>query len=537
MVLLVLLLAAFLRLYNLADVPPSLSLDEVSLGYNAYSILRTGVDEYGTKLPLSLRAYDDWRPALYAYFIIPSIKIFGLNAWAVRLPSIILSLITVYFTYLIVLELFKQRKIALIAMLFLAISPWHIYISRLSHEANLGLSLVVLGGYYFLRFINTNLGNYLFFSTIIFSLSLYAYQSEKVVVPVMFGMFWLFNIAALLKVKRWVLLSTLIGLILTLPVINMTFSSEGLIRLRGTSAFSVDQSEFYQAAQRLLIARQAGDIIGIITNHRYFLMTKIFISNFIAHFNPQWLFNGGNFESHKVPGVGLLYIWELPLIFLGIIKLSFLKKERIKMILLLTWLFSAIIPAAITTQAPHAMRAYTSLPIWQIFSALGFVTFTDKFKKSFVITKISKLFFLLIFIGSIGYFFGQYFYKFPLLQSRSFQYALKSAIPYVQKHQDKYQKIIFSNTDSLYQSYMFFLFYMKYDPTVYLQQGGTKSGGYAETHTFSKYEFRPIDWKNEAANNGANLYIGNLADFPDDIEVLFTSNYLDKQPGIKIVKK
>ncbi|MFZ5845513.1 MAG: hypothetical protein ACOY0S_03540, partial [Patescibacteria group bacterium] len=155
----ILLLATFLRLYQLNRVPPSPSLDEVSLGYNAYSILKTGRDEYGTKLPLILRAYDDFRPALYAYLIIPFLPIFGLSVLAVRLPAVILSLVTVGVTYLLANELWSPPKkistgpieinAGLMASLLLAISPWHVYLSRLGHETNLGLTLVVLGVYFF----------------------------------------------------------------------------------------------------------------------------------------------------------------------------------------------------------------------------------------------------------------------------------------------------------------------------------------------------------------------------------------------------
>ena len=77
--LLILVIASILRLYQLGHVPVSLDWDEVSLGYNAYSILKTGKDEFGQQLPLILRSFDDYKPALYAYLLIPFIFIFGLS--------------------------------------------------------------------------------------------------------------------------------------------------------------------------------------------------------------------------------------------------------------------------------------------------------------------------------------------------------------------------------------------------------------------------------------------------------------------------
>src|SRR3989338_5729993 len=105
---LVILLSLFLRIYKIDTVPPSASLDEVSIGWNAYSLLQTGRDEYGYQFPILLRAYDDWRPALYVYSVIPSVAIFGLTPFAVRLPSVLFSILMVFSTYLLTVYLVQR---------------------------------------------------------------------------------------------------------------------------------------------------------------------------------------------------------------------------------------------------------------------------------------------------------------------------------------------------------------------------------------------------------------------------------------------
>ena len=52
----IVLLAFFLRFYKVTEIPPSLNWDEVSIGYNAYSILKTGRDEWGVFLPIHFKA-------------------------------------------------------------------------------------------------------------------------------------------------------------------------------------------------------------------------------------------------------------------------------------------------------------------------------------------------------------------------------------------------------------------------------------------------------------------------------------------------
>src|SRR3989338_344065 len=83
----VILLAAVLRFYQLGQNPPSLDWDETAHGYNAYSILKTGRDEYGYKFPLYFRSFDDYKPPIYTYLVVPAVAIFGLNDFAVRFPS------------------------------------------------------------------------------------------------------------------------------------------------------------------------------------------------------------------------------------------------------------------------------------------------------------------------------------------------------------------------------------------------------------------------------------------------------------------
>ena len=96
---LILLLGSSLRLWHLGKTPISPNWDEVALGYNAFSIAKTGHDEFGKFMPTILRSYDDYKPALYAYLIIPAYEAFGLNVFAVRLPSAIFGILTILGVY------------------------------------------------------------------------------------------------------------------------------------------------------------------------------------------------------------------------------------------------------------------------------------------------------------------------------------------------------------------------------------------------------------------------------------------------------
>src|SRR3990167_2020828 len=147
----IIILATVLRFYQLGQNPPSLNWDETAHGYNAYSILKTGRDEYGYRLPLSFRSFDDYKPPIYTYLVVPSVAAFGLNDFAVRFPSAFLGVLAVLFTYLMVKELFQKTPIALLSAFFLAISPWHLQFSRVAFETNSATFWSVLGTWAFLK--------------------------------------------------------------------------------------------------------------------------------------------------------------------------------------------------------------------------------------------------------------------------------------------------------------------------------------------------------------------------------------------------
>jgi len=119
----ILILAFALRFYQLGQIPLTLDWDENSNAYNAYSILKTGKDEYGQSFPITNRSFDDYKPPLYMYLNIPTVAIYGLTQYAARLPSALFGFLTIPLIYLLTKQLFKKESIAYLAMLFLAISP------------------------------------------------------------------------------------------------------------------------------------------------------------------------------------------------------------------------------------------------------------------------------------------------------------------------------------------------------------------------------------------------------------------------------
>ena len=136
--------ALFLRTYNLSSIPPGLHGDEASIGYNAYSLLKTAKDQNGNFLPIAIDQFGDFRPAGYHYLDVPFVAVLGLNAWAVRLPAAIFGALCVLVFFYLLRELFENKVIPWIGAVFLTISPWHLIISRASSESVIAAFFVLL---------------------------------------------------------------------------------------------------------------------------------------------------------------------------------------------------------------------------------------------------------------------------------------------------------------------------------------------------------------------------------------------------------
>ncbi len=99
------------------------------------------------------------------------------------------------------------------------------------------------------------------------------------------------------------------------------------------------------------------------------------MSNYLSHLDPNWLFiKGDKTERHQPPQMGHLYLFELPLLLIGVYMLLFGRFNKQTKLFVYGWLLLAPLPAAITIEVPHAIRTLNFLPVFQIFIAIGAVT-------------------------------------------------------------------------------------------------------------------------------------------------------------------
>lgn len=545
--LLIVILAFFLRVYHLDRNPPSLNWDEVSHGYNAYCILKTGRDEWGAKLPLIFRAYGDYKLPLYIYITVPFVAALGLNELSVRLVSVLSGTGLVLVAYLLTKKIAKNEKISLFSAFLTAVSPWSLFLSRAAVEANLGAFLFALGIYFFVCWREKEEFSNLFFSSLFWGLSLHAYNSARILVP-----FCLLGVVYLVFKKKQVKQGLLFGLVLlvfSLPVVWQLFNQSGKARYEWVSL--IDQGIINQIIERRNVSKLPMVLTNLIYNRPVFFAT-LFVRNYLANLSPKYLFfYGGSHYQFSLPSHELLYLVTAPFLLLGLVKCLKTKNYKI----LVYWFFLSLVPSAVTKDAPHVLRTILILPSPMMISAVGlrqinsWLKEKSKFKGNLVYwALISAVFF------SFGRWWRDYQQIYPESYSWAWQYGYGQISSFVKENYGKYDVIFI--TKRYGEPHEFLLFYLKFDPRKY-QDGENKKWDYHDKwywiNSFDKFEF-VNDWeiisrskiknqrlKTDRKNNF--LLITSPGNYPEAMPAgrqgwnkIKTINFLDEKPAFEILE-
>ncbi|OGM57813.1 hypothetical protein A3A50_02255 [Candidatus Woesebacteria bacterium RIFCSPLOWO2_01_FULL_38_20] len=545
----VIVIAGILRLWNLGNIPPHLTPDEASLGYNAYSILKTGRDEYGTLLPVIFKSFGDYKPGLYVYLTVPSVAVFGLNEFAVRLPSAIAGILTIMLLYKISKILFNE-KIGLLAACLAVINPWLIHFSRGAWEANISLTLTLAGIYFFLTSFKDQ--KKLIVSAIFFALTLVTYQGAKlstgiviiILAVIYFKQILVFN-------RRYLLLGFISGILISFPIIFSLFSGK-VGRLEVFSISSYRRPGAYLQNQLNQGNEKAGSLSYYLFHSEVFNTFRGITGRYFNHFSGRFLFFEGDWQNprHSPPNQGEFLFADIILIILGLIIL--VKKGLGKdpstssgqeSIFILLWLVLAPLPAALSRDSVHAIRSLNmAIPII-IISSFGLVYIFENINKARVLRLVSFGFFI-FYILNFVYYLDTYFIHLPKHDSQLWDYGYKQIVETVTPIQNNYKTI--KVQQSFAQPYIYFLFFQKYDPAKYQKQAKLVASEYKNDVGYvtklDNIEFVPIDWSVNRGDNGT-LIVGDPIRIPPEdsndpslFKLVKEIKYLDGQPAFRIIE-
>lgn len=464
---LIIILGFILRVYKVDQFPPSLTWDEAALGYNAYSILQTGRDEYGNFLPLIFKSFGDYKPGLYVYLTVPFIAIFGLNELAVRLPSVILGSLIPLLAFLLVRKIFQSEdlKLPLVTASLLAISPWAIHFSRGAWETNVAFFEILLATYLMFK---AKEGNkiYLILSLLFFSASIFTYQSAKIVA----GLIFLCLIIYFRKYffsKEIRMLTAVLAVFLSIVFLVSIASVEVRSRLMYLSQLNYPRKEAEVMQIKSEEDKSSPELYFNLFHSQYLENLKVVTERYLNYFSFKFLFTeSSDGDRQGLSRYGAMHLFELPLFLIGIFSLLKFSKGPKKLILF--WAAISIIPASLSREPISLVRSLPLVFALEVIAAIGLIEIFKLISKWKTLSKLTYAIFLLFVFYNMIIFLDKLFIHSPRDFSQAYLYGYKQAVSFISQNQQNFQRVIF--TTSYKEPYVYYLFYTKYPPEKFQKQ-------------------------------------------------------------------
>ena len=485
-------LALFLRVFRLSDVPPGVNQDEASIGFTAYSLLQTGRDEYGHVLPLSFQSFGDWKLPLYIYTTIPFVATLGMSELAVRLPSTIAGILTVIVAFFLVYELFRSYRLSLLASLLLAISPWHLHLSRVESESNVAVFFTATG---FLLLLKGLHKHWLAVpGAILLALTYYTYHGNHISTTLLLIGFIALYWREAIKPKAF-FYGALLFIVLAGFILSQTLAGADRTKLSGIGLLG----DPFVIHERIELPRNDhgnDSLTAVILHNRITYAIETITKNYLKAFSPEFLFiSGGTNRAHNIPNFGNMYLIEAPFLLLGLFVCIANRKKK-PFLFLLWWILVSPVAASITRDAPHTNRMFAIFPALPIVVALGLNYFFNEIsfhKKSIVIG-----FVMMLFMINIVVYMDRYYVHFPKNEAPSWGIGYKELLSYIDQPLQKSKTLIMANPET--SPYIFLLFYGKDDPALFQQKVeryDPTPDGFYHVRVFGRYQFRQIDWERD----------------------------------------
>lgn len=512
-----------LRFFQFTTIPP-LHWDEMFFGYSAYSILKTGADEHNQFLPLILTSIGDYKLAPFAYTLIPSVAIFGLNAFAMRFIAQIIGLLTLLYTYKLVKSLTSNPQLALVSTIVLAFSPWHLIFSRTANESILQLLFFLTTFYYWREYGKSHKKSALIFSSISGAFAIWTYYSSFVFLP-------LAGLAYIVLTKSYKKFSSLVPLVI-LSIALITFVlTQPLDRINQTSIFA------HQTPQALLFeAHQEQGISGnvLITRLLYnkaTLASFVIVTNYFQHLTADFLYLNGDEHParYSIPYIGPLFIWTLPFLCLGL--LSAFSKRSIDLrpnLFMATWFLISFLPGALSFEGTNVQRSLMAVIPYSYITAIGLLSTYSFLQTISMKQRVAGLTLIsILFLINFVYFLNSYFIRQLVHQPYHRQPHIAETYKALDELSKSYDQVVIGNVP-----YAELFFHYKTDPVKAQKLLKTESRT-LDTRIFikryDKFEIMPVNCPDEGKLGV--LYLCNGDEVPYNSKIIKVIRYANDVPS------
>jgi 4-amino-4-deoxy-L-arabinose transferase-like glycosyltransferase len=523
---LIFVLALFLRVWNLSQVPEAIDEDEMALGYYGYSLFVNQSDEYGNKFPLYFESAGDYKYGLYSYFAAIPVGILGLNPFSTRIVAALAGSLSVVAIYFLALEILKKEKFALLSAFVLAVAPTHIHFSRVAYNNVLGALFAITSIIFLMRWLRKGGRKNTILILVFYILAILSYQAYRVYMPIVLVLIPLILYKKVPKERRT---KVLLLVIVSIAIVAFSFISPK------SRARSQDFSLLYnkpKLIEQFTEDNKAGTSLFMtrVFHNKIVSAGLGFLSRYMAYFDPEFLFvqTTSGAERHSIPDVGLLYLIEAPLFLLGLLSLSLLLNKEKKLIPL-ALLFAGPVAASLVIETRSTTRAIIIVYAYVFIIALGIYSISN-------IKKWGKYVLPLVLVA---YFFNFLYISHQYLVHKKYHHpwhsdvGLKEMVEAVNNNYDDYSNIVMSGGH-----YISYLFYNEVHPKEFIEKSDFAPLALANGVRVTKFDKIIFNMPYECppAGKKGTLYVCFGYQVPQNASVVEVIRFRDEQPAIILVE-
>ena len=444
-------LVMVLHFVALGEAPPGTYIDESSIGYNAFSILHTGADEHGERLPLYFKAFGEYKNPIFIYSLVPLVQIFDLSTWTVRFAAALYGIGAAMFTGLLVKEAGLGRWGLGTGFILAASTPWLFCLSRVGFEVISFPFFLSLAFWSWLKAIHSKSLPWFLLSWSAWGISLFTYPTARLMVPILVVVLIRSYFGELrLNWARSLIGVTPMGLCLLL-LLAWSSQHPGTLSARFND---------------LSILNDRSDLLTVLFK---------FVANYIHYFSASFLFGTGdpNLRHHTGYG-GELFLSTFPLLLAGVAVAWQRRRQPLERFTLISFLLFPL-AASLTRDSAHALRTVNALPFVFLLMLWGY-----QWLREFINAHraILGLYVLVAALEAAG-FYIDYFRDYPTRSRIWFAAGIEQTVKAALNNRPGnlyYSAAVFRDENlqdkpPYIQPYIQFLHFGKLDPKVYQQHG------------------------------------------------------------------
>lgn len=456
------MIGSFVRLFAIGRFPNALNVDEASSGYDAFSLMKWGVDRAGNPYPVYLYAWGSGQSVLYSYLMIPVIAVTGLTEYGIRLPMAITGAISLYVFYYLIKNIFDNKKYGIIATAFFAICPWHIMKSRWGMECNIFPDLILLASLLLVLGLKKEKTGLQVLAFVVLAISSYSYGTSYLFLPV----FVLGTLGYLIYKKELTIKKSIIYLlvmfVLCIPIIVYIF----------INTFGLEQITIGKVTIPKLLVNRYDEVSTVFSGNIF----ENCVNNLLETLRILILQND-KLEWNAIPQYGLFYLISIVFFVIGLRACIKKYKENNFNQIMNIWMISAIVLCAFCVANINRINIIMIPCVYYI--VVGLFEFLTKYKQ---LTVCIAVIYMVLFIEFMYSYVNKDYNKY---------YTFTSGVEDVVD----YCKLL--DVDNIYCKYSFkepFMYFMFYgqedvreylDTVEYFEEGRT----FDNVRSFGKYKF------------------------------------------------